>query len=400
MTTDSKPIRLNVEHLDVIKNQQNEDLYNREKGKEIEYKENNLAEFVQKVLNHCDAIFQQITKRREETPRTNTFRHFKKLEETKNKVNVPKVYRKNQVMPEGSLCRNSDRKEKSREKTGSDLKAQVELESCYLKKSGPKGDSNDVANFERIKKEKNRTCFDSFESNKFEDRKTWEFDQKREEKVETIPLGSKKIINSKTQKDNYCGMLTEDEEESVKERPNGIGGGSLDRDTLNHACKLWMRKVNKFRWINEGKETKIKENKKMHDSLQDPADMDCTKENEDNDKWDKKEKEQPERKLTEIKGSDGKAHKILKWCLKSLEVVIEELELKVLKKRRQRSKNWNRALDDYLKLAKVDYAKEIRDLEIVKLESDKMNDEKENRKMDNLPELDREVIQNIKWDEN
>ncbi|KAF0471570.1 hypothetical protein F8M41_025227 [Gigaspora margarita] len=30
----------------------------------------------------------------------------------------------------------------------------------------------------------------------------------------------------------------------------------------------------------------------------------------------------------------------------------------------------------------------------------KMNDEKEDKKMDNLPELDREVIQNIKWNEN
>ncbi|KAF0471569.1 hypothetical protein F8M41_025226 [Gigaspora margarita] len=141
------------------------DLYNREKVKEIEYEENDLAKFLQKVLSYCDAIFCQITKRREETPGTDDANY--KICKTKNKVNILEVYQKNKVMPEESLCGNSDRKvliiekrfldvdnsiakelgkdrRKVEEKTKSDLKVQVELKSFYLKKSGLKRNSNGV----------------------------------------------------------------------------------------------------------------------------------------------------------------------------------------------------------------------------------------------------------------
>ncbi|CAG8844434.1 17_t:CDS:2, partial [Gigaspora margarita] len=207
----------------------NEDLYNREKGKEIEYEENDLAEFVQEVLSHCDAIFRKITKRREETPRTNSANYA--ICKTKNKVNVPKIYQKNEVISKGSFCGNSDGKvlivnerflddnssiakklcknrRNMEEKARSDLKAQ--------------GDSNGVANFERIEKDKKGTCFDSLENDKFNNRKFWKFDQKKEEKVETIHLGPKEIMNSKVQRDNDRRMLIGDREGCIEEQCNSM----------------------------------------------------------------------------------------------------------------------------------------------------------------------------------
>ncbi|CAG8472910.1 8209_t:CDS:10 [Gigaspora margarita] len=201
----------------------NKDLYNREKEKEIEYEENDLVEFVQEVLSHCDTIFQKITKRRKETPGMN--------EETKNKVN--KVYQKNEVMPEESLCENSGEKVLIVEERFLDDESSIAKELGKDRRNMKKkarsnlkaqGNLNSVADFERIKKDKKGTCFDSLENDKFNNRKFWEFDQKRKKKIETISLGPKEIMNGKTQRNKNYRILTGDEKRSVKEWCNSMMG--------------------------------------------------------------------------------------------------------------------------------------------------------------------------------
>ncbi|CAG8850052.1 7571_t:CDS:2, partial [Gigaspora margarita] len=144
-------------------------------------------------------------------------------------------------MPKGSLCENSDKKvsivkkrfsdddsiiekelsknrRKVEEKARSDLEAQVELVSCYLKRSRPRKNLNSVAKF------KKRNLI------------------KKKEKVETIPLRPKEIMNSKIQKNNNHRMLMRNRKKSIEKQRNSTGKGPFNENALNYTCKLWIRK--------------------------------------------------------------------------------------------------------------------------------------------------------------
>ncbi|CAG8480158.1 35342_t:CDS:2 [Gigaspora margarita] len=153
-------------------------------------------------------------------------------------------------------------------------------------------------------------------------------------------------------------------------------------------------------------------------------------------------------------GSDGKAHKILEWCLKSVKNLEDcKTGIRVKKNIKEDKREFEKALVDQDELLEVEVKdakalvcqgfkqkglalenqRGLEGLEAVHqfnnnhirlkdqfqqsrvqsvhidVENDrsnggllvsKMNDKKEDRKMDDLPELDREVIQNIKWDKN
>ncbi|CAG8506487.1 17830_t:CDS:2, partial [Gigaspora margarita] len=149
------------------------------------------------------------------------FRHLKKLEKTENKVNVLKVYRKKQVMPKRSSCENIEKNAKG------DLKAQIRLVTCYQERSETKKkNSNSITEFERIKKDKKKTCFNSSENHKFDDGKTQRnkirrSQSKEEKKIETVSIGCKKIVDGKDQNKRNNKLLTGDREGRKVEEPTG-----------------------------------------------------------------------------------------------------------------------------------------------------------------------------------
>ncbi|CAG8480179.1 35343_t:CDS:10 [Gigaspora margarita] len=413
------------------------DLYNREK----------------KVLSYCNAIFWQITKRREETPGTDdanykicsnrqnkirteweeyeAFRHFEKLEETKNK---------NKVMPEESLCGNSNGKvliveerfldvdnsianelgkdrKKVEKKTKSNLKVQVELKSCYLKKSGLKRNSNE------------------------------------EKKVETIPLEPKKIMNGKTQKDNYSRMLMGDEKGSVKEQHNGIEesenneSASIDnsdeiiegkednsekekelpkRGLTETKCLKSVKSSNRGIGTEDVKKKKdkgIKIRMELSMTYLKPAKMIYTKKIRDLEDYEHEfEKVLPDQdELLEVEVKDAKA--LVCQGFKQKGLASENQRVTYLEHEQDRLKpaNYDKSMkvlegleavhqfnNNHIRLEDQFQQSRVQSVHIDvennrsngKLLVSKMNNEKEDRKMDDLPELDREVIQNIKWDKN
>ncbi|KAF0455199.1 hypothetical protein F8M41_001478 [Gigaspora margarita] len=226
-----------------------EDLYSRGKEKKIKIKKMSFLNLYRKTKWEEHKVF----------------RHLKKSEETEDKVNVLEVYQKKQVKPKRSPCKNSDRKvlvigarslgnnssikkelgksrRKVEEKAKGDLKAQIRLVTCYQERSETKKkDLNGITEFERIKKDKRKTCFNSSENYMFDDGKTQQnkirrSQSKEERKVETVPIGHEKIVDSKNWDERNNKLLTGDRKRSIEEQHNDRDRRPLNGDTLEQTC--------------------------------------------------------------------------------------------------------------------------------------------------------------------